>query len=112
MMDGVIVHSTKLYVFCCNCTVFCLYCIVAYTVVLYNLYCIVAGEVGFLHEQRRTNVAVTRARRHLALIGDSSTISKERFINGLINFVYEHGEVRSAFDYINGEFACVVCVCR
>lgn len=52
-------------------------------------------------------MAVTRARRHLALIGDSSTVSKETFINGLINFVYDHGEVRSAFDYINGEWVGV-----
>ena len=69
----------------------------------FSLFYVVTGEVGFLHEQRRTNVAVTRARRHLALIGDSATISKEPFIKGLVNFVYDHGEVRSAFDYVNGE---------
>jgi len=32
-------------------------------------------EVGFLSEKRRLNVAMTRSRRHLCVIGDSSTVS-------------------------------------
>lgn len=32
-------------------------------------------EVGFLKEKRRLNVAMTRARRHLCVVGDSSTIT-------------------------------------
>ncbi|EIM87529.1 P-loop containing nucleoside triphosphate hydrolase protein [Stereum hirsutum FP-91666 SS1] len=31
-------------------------------------------EVGFLKEKRRLNVAMTRARRHLCIVGDSSTV--------------------------------------
>ncbi|XP_028399828.1 DNA-binding protein SMUBP-2-like [Dendronephthya gigantea] len=31
------------------------------------------GEIGFLAENRRMNVAVTRARRHLTIVGDSTT---------------------------------------
>ncbi|THU84385.1 P-loop containing nucleoside triphosphate hydrolase protein [Dendrothele bispora CBS 962.96] len=31
-------------------------------------------EVGFLKEKRRLNVAMTRAKRHLCIVGDSSTI--------------------------------------
>lgn len=61
-----------------------------------------AGKFGFLREQRRTNVAVTRARRHLALVGDSGTISREPFISGLIDYCSTHGDVRTAHDYING----------
>ncbi|QRV98888.1 DNA polymerase alpha subunit A [Ceratobasidium sp. AG-Ba] len=33
-------------------------------------------EVGFLKEKRRLNVAMTRPRRHLCVIGDSSTVEK------------------------------------
>eukprot|EP00731_Ephydatia_muelleri_P006465 Em0003g713a len=59
------------------------------------------GEFGFLREQRRTNVAMTRARRHLALIGDSETISKEPFIKGLIDYCHSHGQVLSAHEYLH-----------
>ena len=64
--------------------------------------CAVSGEVGFLSEQRRSNVAVTRARRHLAIIGDSSTVSHEPFLNQLLDHISSAGEVQSAFDYIHG----------
>lgn len=33
-------------------------------------------EVGFLGEKRRLNVAMTRPKRFLAIIGDSSTVSQ------------------------------------
>ena len=61
------------------------------------------GEYGFLREQRRTNVAVTRARRHLALVGDSSTISNEPFISGLLDHCSQCGEIRTAHEYFHGK---------
>ena len=68
------------------------------------------GEFGFLREQRRTNVAVTRARRHLALVGDSGTISREPFIGGLLKYCSTHGDVCTAYDYINGNYGnCIPC---
>ena len=48
-------------------------------------------------------MAMTRARRHLALIGDSETISKEPFIKGLIDYCHSHGQVLSAHEYLHGE---------
>jgi hypothetical protein len=36
------------------------------------------GDIGFLKELRRINVAITRARRQLVLVGDSTTLSEAR----------------------------------
>jgi superfamily I DNA and/or RNA helicase len=54
------------------------------------------GEVGFLSESRRMNVAVTRAKMFVCLIGDSETVSKDPFLNRLITYFSENGEIRNA----------------
>eukprot|EP00727_Mastigamoeba_balamuthi_P007395 m51a1_g3276 putative dna-binding protein smubp-2-like (1010) ;mRNA; f:238715-246641 len=38
------------------------------------------GEVGFLREDRRTNVAITRARRHVAIVCDTQTVGSHPFL--------------------------------
>ncbi len=43
-----------------------------------------SGQYGFLEEMRRSNVAVTRARSYLTLIGDSDTLNQEPFLKGLL----------------------------
>ena len=43
-------------------------------------------EVGFLNESRRMNVAITRAKRFVCLIGNSDTVSSDIFLNNLINY--------------------------
>ncbi|KAF1386782.1 hypothetical protein PFLUV_G00098460 [Perca fluviatilis] len=58
------------------------------------------GEVGFLAEDRRINVAVTRARRHIAVVCDTQTVQNHAFLKSLINHMTEFGEVRTAFEYI------------
>ncbi|XP_039600764.1 DNA-binding protein SMUBP-2 isoform X2 [Polypterus senegalus] len=58
------------------------------------------GDVGFLAENRRINVAVTRARRHLAVVCDSRTICHHSFLKSLVDYMTNHGEVRTAFEYL------------
>ncbi|XP_073327807.1 DNA-binding protein SMUBP-2 [Pagrus major] len=58
------------------------------------------GEVGFLAEDRRINVAVTRARRHIAVVCDTQTVQNHAFLKSLISHMTEFGEVRTAFEYI------------
>jgi superfamily I DNA and/or RNA helicase len=56
------------------------------------------GEVGFLGDIRRTNVAMTRARKKLIIIGDSATLGSHPFYLELIDFVQQKGFYRSAFE--------------
>uniref|UniRef100_A0A8C9VLU6 DNA-binding protein SMUBP-2 n=1 Tax=Scleropages formosus TaxID=113540 RepID=A0A8C9VLU6_SCLFO len=58
------------------------------------------GEVGFLAEDRRINVAVTRTRRHLAVVCDTQTVRHHGFLRSLVDYIMEHGEVRTAFEYL------------
>jgi hypothetical protein len=41
------------------------------------------GEIGFLSDIRRMNVGMTRARRKLLLVGDSSTLCRHPFFWGV-----------------------------
>ena len=56
-------------------------------------------RIGFLRDDRRTNVAVTRARRQCAVICDSETVSQSKFLRELLDWLMEKGEVRSAAEY-------------
>lgn len=44
------------------------------------------GEIGFLGDTRRMNVALTRARRKLIVIGDSATLGGHRFYAQLLEY--------------------------
>ena len=59
------------------------------------------GEVGFLAESRRLNVAVTRARRHVAVVCNVETVSHDRFLKGFVAYLEQNGDVRSAMQYQN-----------
>jgi ATP-dependent RNA/DNA helicase IGHMBP2 len=49
----------------------------------------VEGEIGFLADVRRTNVALTRARRKLIVVGDSATLAIDPFYTRLFEY-FEH----------------------
>ncbi|AKG92444.1 DNA helicase, putative [Geoglobus ahangari] len=54
------------------------------------------GRVGFLEDERRFNVSITRARRLLVVIGDSSTLSSHRLYRQFFEHVKERGVVFSS----------------
>ena len=45
------------------------------------------GEIGFLADVRRMNVALTRARRKLLVIGDSATLSMHPVLPGVVRLL-------------------------
>src|SRR6202000_2344648 len=58
------------------------------------------SRVGFLSEVRRMNVAMTRARKQLVVIGDSATLSRLPFYAGFIAFAENHSAYQSAWEFV------------
>ncbi len=56
------------------------------------------GEIGFLSDTRRTNVALTRAKRALRVIGDSATLATHPFYRELLEHFEEHASYRSVWE--------------
>jgi superfamily I DNA and/or RNA helicase len=56
------------------------------------------GEIGFLSDIRRMNVGMTRARRKLLLVGDSSTLCSHPFFGELLAYVKGVGGYRTAHE--------------
>jgi ATP-dependent RNA/DNA helicase IGHMBP2 len=56
------------------------------------------GEVGFLADIRRTNVAITRAKKKLIMIGDSATLGTHPFYVKLLEYVQGKEFYRSVFE--------------
>ncbi len=55
--------------------------------------------IGFLADTRRMNVALTRARKKLIVVGDSATIGSHPFYLDWLRYVDRAGSYQSAWDY-------------
>jgi len=60
------------------------------------------GHLGFLKDYRRMNVALTRAKRVLIVLGDSSTLSGDPFYSQWLDHIEVEGEYRSCFEWGEG----------
>ncbi len=58
------------------------------------------GDIGFLKDYRRMNVAMTRARKKLVIIGDSGTLANDAFYARFINFAEQTGAWQSAWQWM------------
>ncbi len=52
-----------------------------------------AGKIGFLSDLRRMNVAITRARMKLIIVGDASTLVHHPFYRKLYKYIQENGKI-------------------
>jgi len=58
------------------------------------------ATIGFLKDYRRMNVAMTRAKKKLIIVGDSSTIGLNKFYNNLLEYIETNGSYTSAWEYM------------
>ena len=59
------------------------------------------NKIGFLSDIRRMNVAMTRARKKLVVVGDSATLSQFPFYGDFIAYATEHDAYQSAWDLVD-----------
>ncbi len=57
------------------------------------------AEIGFLGDTRRMNVALTRAKRKLIVIGDSATLANNEFYANMIDFFETIGAYRTIWEW-------------
>jgi superfamily I DNA and/or RNA helicase len=57
------------------------------------------GEIGFLKDTRRTNVAMTRARKKLVVVGDSATLASFPFYTDFLNYIEKIGAYKTAWEW-------------
>ena len=54
------------------------------------------GQIGFLRDLRRMNVAITRARMKLMILGDPATLCRHPFYKRLYDYVRSLGRTEAA----------------
>ena len=57
------------------------------------------GDIGFLKDYRRMNVAITRAKEQLFVIGDSSTIGGDAFYHSFLTYIENKGNYRTVWEF-------------
>ena len=58
------------------------------------------NDIGFLKDYRRFNVAITRAKSQVVVVGDSSTIGKDLFFAGFLDYCESNASYRTAWEYM------------
>ena len=56
------------------------------------------GDIGFLSDIRRMNVGMTRARKKLLIVGDSSTLGSHPFYKAFLDYTESIGAYRTAWE--------------
>ena len=57
------------------------------------------GDIGFLKDYRRMNVAITRAKEQLFVIGDSATVGADTFYNAFLTYIEQYGTYRTVWEF-------------
>ncbi|MFN0047891.1 MAG: IGHMBP2 family helicase [Cytophagales bacterium] len=58
------------------------------------------SEIGFLKDYRRMNVAMTRAKKKLVVIGDSATFGSDKFYGNFLKYCESIDAYKSAWEWI------------
>lgn len=58
------------------------------------------SEIGFLRDYRRMNVAMTRARKKLVIVGDSATLGNDKFYSEFLAYAESIGGYKSAWEFM------------
>ena len=58
------------------------------------------GQIGFLSDTRRMNVALTRAKKKLVIIGDSATLGLHSFYKNFLDYIEKVGAYQSAWEFL------------
>ncbi len=58
------------------------------------------SEIGFLKDYRRMNVAMTRAKKKLIIVGDSATLGNDRFYSDFLAYAESTNAYRTAWEFM------------